>query len=77
MKSAVHDDKHTMGRAAAQEGAAAIRQAIAPDGRAAIIVATGASQFEMLEHLVQEGIDWSRSPIQNHPRIFTPLRDGG
>jgi glucosamine-6-phosphate deaminase len=60
MKTAVHDNKQTMGRAAAQEGAAAIRQAIARDGRAAIIVATGASQFEMLEHLVQEDVDWSK-----------------
>lgn len=49
-----------MGRAAAREGAAIIREAIARDGRAAVIVATGASQFEMLEHLVQEDVDWNR-----------------
>ncbi|SEM71051.1 glucosamine-6-phosphate deaminase [Palleronia pelagia] len=60
MKTTVHIDKETMGRAAAEEGAALIREAINRDGRAAIIVATGASQFEMLEHLVREDVDWSK-----------------
>lgn len=60
MKAVVYDNKQTMGRAAAQEGAAAIREAITRDGRAAIIVATGASQFEMLQHLVREDVDWSK-----------------
>ncbi|WP_226782419.1 glucosamine-6-phosphate deaminase [Oceaniglobus trochenteri] len=60
MQTTVHDDKQAMGRAAAREGAEAIRAAIARDGRAAVIVATGASQFEMLEHLVREDLDWSR-----------------
>jgi glucosamine-6-phosphate deaminase len=60
MKTTVHDSKEAMGRAAAQEGAAIIREAIARDGRAAVIVATGASQLEMLEHLVREDVDWSK-----------------
>lgn len=60
MKTTVHPDKRSLGRAAAREGAALIRAAIAERGRAAIIVATGASQFEMLEHLVTEDVDWSR-----------------
>lgn len=60
MKTTVHGDKQTLGQAAAQEGAMAIREAIARDGRAAIIVATGASQFEMLDQLVREDIDWSK-----------------
>lgn len=60
MKTIVHGDKQSMGQAAAQEGAGAIRDAIARDGRAAVIVATGASQFEMLEHLVQENVDWGK-----------------
>lgn len=50
-----------MGAAAAAVGAAAIRDAIQARGHANIIVATGASQFEVLSHLVKEpGIDWSK-----------------
>lgn len=54
-------DKDVLGRQAAALGAQAIREAIARDGAASFIVATGASQFEMLAHLVEaEGIDWSK-----------------
>ncbi|AUH33025.1 glucosamine-6-phosphate deaminase [Paracoccus tegillarcae] len=60
MDTEIHDDKQTMGRAAAKDGANAIRTAIERDGRASVIVATGASQFEMLDHLVREDIDWSK-----------------
>lgn len=49
-----------MGAEAARQGAALIREALASRGAAAIIVATGASQFEMLEALVAEELDWSR-----------------
>lgn len=53
--------KPELGRAAAAEGAALIREALATRGEANIVVATGASQFEMLEALTAEpGIDWSR-----------------
>lgn len=60
MKTEVHDSKDHLGRAAAARGATAIRAAIASRGQAAIIVATGASQFDTLAHLVQEDIDWSK-----------------
>jgi glucosamine-6-phosphate deaminase len=54
-------DKSSLGRQAASEGAKAIREALAAGGECTIIVATGASQFEMLDALVAEpGIDWSR-----------------
>ena len=56
----IHNDKAALGVAAAREGADAIRSTIANKGHAAIIVATGASQFEMLNALVSETIDWSR-----------------
>lgn len=50
-----------MGKAAATEGAVAIRAAIAERGEARIIVATGASQFEVFKSLVdQPEIDWSK-----------------
>lgn len=59
MKIRVFDTKQQCGQAAAEQGAQAIRAAIAARGEAAIIVATGASQFEMLEVLVrQPDINW-------------------
>src|SRR5262245_65363771 len=54
-------DKAQMGKAAATAGAEHIRRAIAERGNANIIVATGASQFEMLSELVkQHNIKWNR-----------------
>lgn len=50
-----------LGGKAARLGAARIRQAIAERGEAYIILATGASQFEMLEALIEEpDISWSK-----------------
>ena len=45
-------DKDGLGAQAAALGADAIRTAQARNGHATIIVATGASQFELLAHLV-------------------------
>jgi glucosamine-6-phosphate deaminase len=54
-------DKATLGAQAAALGADAIHAALAAHGEATIIVATGASQFEMLQNLVAtDGIDWSK-----------------
>lgn len=61
MRLRIHDDKQRLGLAMAEEGARLIREAIARDGHANIIVATGASQFELLEALVrQPDLDWSK-----------------
>jgi glucosamine-6-phosphate deaminase len=61
MRLTIHPDKKSLGHAMAQEGARLIREAIAKDGETTIIVATGASQFEMLDALVAEpDIDWSK-----------------
>lgn len=61
MRFEVHENANSLGRAAAAEGASVIREAIAVQGRANIILATGASQFATLQHLVDEhGIDWAR-----------------
>jgi len=55
------ETKQEMGRRAATQGAEWIREALSKNGRATIIVATGASQFEMLEALVKEpGIAWDK-----------------
>ena len=56
----VFDSKEEMGSTAAAEGAQMLRYAIDRDGEATIIVATGASQFEMLAALVEQDVDWSR-----------------
>lgn len=54
------DDLATLGAAAADEAASAIVEAIENRGQANVIVATGASQFEMLSSLVaHDEIDWS------------------
>ncbi len=55
----IEKDKKSAGIAAAKQGAALLRAALKRKGNAAIIVATGASQFEMLDQLVKEpGIHW-------------------
>jgi len=67
----VFPDKVSLGRAAAEQAASAIRRAIEERGRARIIAATGASQFEFLEALTKApglgsagigwtGIDWTK-----------------
>jgi glucosamine-6-phosphate deaminase len=57
----IEADKKSLGAHAAAEGAETIRAAIARDGACTIILATGASQFEMLDALVLEkGIDWAK-----------------
>jgi glucosamine-6-phosphate deaminase len=61
MKIRIKSSRRQSGVAAAKRGAQLIRDAISKRGRANIIVATGASQFEMLECLVRESrIDWTR-----------------
>jgi glucosamine-6-phosphate deaminase len=63
MNVRVFDSKAELGRAAASHGAEFIRRAQRsnPGGRANIIVATGASQFEMLAELVKApDIAWNR-----------------
>ena len=53
--------KNDLGKEAAKIGAQKIRDSISSQGEANIIVATGASQFEMLNHLTKEnGIDWTK-----------------
>ena len=57
----VFNDKTTLGRAAAEQAATAIRRAIADRGQARIIAATAASQLEFLDALTKApDIDWSK-----------------
>lgn len=54
------NSKLELGKQAAINGANLVREAILANGEANIIVATGASQFEMLNELIKEDIDWSK-----------------
>jgi glucosamine-6-phosphate deaminase len=59
----IHDDKTSLGAAAAAEGVEGIQRALADRGSANVILATGASQFEMLDALVDADLDWTRVTI--------------
>tara|TARA_R110002050_G_scaffold223672_2_gene359534 strand:- start:5104 stop:5841 length:738 start_codon:yes stop_codon:yes gene_type:complete len=60
MKIVISKDKRILGKSAAKRGAELIRKAIEKEGEANVIVATGASQFEMLSELVKEDVDWTK-----------------
>ena len=55
----VFDTKAELGKAAARAAAEIINQAIGERGAAYVIAATGASQFEFLDSLLLEEIDWA------------------
>ncbi len=57
----VFKDKLSLAKAAAEQAARHIRDAIATNGSARIIAATGASQFEFLDALTSApNVDWTR-----------------
>jgi glucosamine-6-phosphate deaminase len=75
------ESKSALGAAAAAHAARVLREALAREGRARVIAATGASQFEFLEALTAtDGIDWSHVEIfhldeyvglsRSHPASF-------
>ena len=62
MNVVVFASRLKLAETAADDAAAIIRQAIAERGQAYLIAATGASQFEFLEALVQQpNIDWGHT----------------
>lgn len=81
MQIMINKDPKENGMRAAETGSALIRESINTKGFAHIILATGASQFEMLDSLVRsEGIDWSKVEVfhldeyiglpETHPASF-------
>ena len=60
MEIKVFDTKSALGKAAAGDAAKLINQAIDERGAAYVIAATGASQFEFLDSLAQEDVDWTK-----------------
>jgi glucosamine-6-phosphate deaminase len=81
MNIPVFDAKQELGQAAANDAAEIIRDAIAERGQACLVAATGASQFEFLDALVQQPeIDWTKTTFfhldeyvglpESHPASF-------
>jgi glucosamine-6-phosphate deaminase len=81
MEVHIADTREANGRAAAATGAQRIRESISTTGEATILVATGTSQFEMLNALTSEpDIDWGRVTVfhldeyvgipESHPASF-------
>ncbi|MCM8525222.1 MAG: glucosamine-6-phosphate deaminase [Lentisphaeraceae bacterium] len=80
MEVTVSNNEEANGERAAKTGIAAIKMTIAKKGEARIIIATGASQFEMFKVLVKSDIDWSKVTVfhldeyvgisESHPASF-------
>jgi glucosamine-6-phosphate deaminase len=73
--------KESMGKAAAEQAAEILNNAINKNGRVSFIAATGASQFEFINHLIRiSSIDWSKTTMfhldeyiglpESHPASF-------
>ena len=60
MEIIISDTKEELGKEAARKGAELICNAINERGEVNIVLATGVSQFEMLNELVNADIDWSK-----------------
>ena len=60
MEIVISNSKSELGEKAATTGAGLIRMAIQRNGAANIIVATGVSQFDMLNELIKQDVDWSK-----------------
>jgi glucosamine-6-phosphate deaminase len=59
----IFSNKDEMGKAAAVSVAKKLKEAVAEKGFANLILATGASQFQFLEHLQQQSIDWKKITV--------------
>ena len=60
MKLTIYPDKIKMGDEAARCASEQLQQSILSRGEANLILATGASQFEMLQSLVMREVNWSK-----------------
>lgn len=81
MKIYILNSKENMGKAAAEKAAEILRKAIKEKGKANFIAATGASQFEFLDHLTKiTSLDWGKTTMfhldeyiglsEDHPASF-------
>lgn len=60
MKVVVSETKEELGRLAGKAAADLIRQSISQLGEANVILATGTSQFDTLNELIAQDVDWSK-----------------
>ncbi len=60
MKVAVFKNPDELGREAALFSTRVLKQAIAENGKARLLLSTGASQFDTVKHLVHQDVDWSK-----------------
>ncbi len=61
MEIVINVDRTELGKCSAARAAEILKKAIAERGNARIVVATGSSQFEVLDQLVSvEGVDWTK-----------------
>ena len=61
MKIVVAPDREELGRFVAQQAADTLRESLKANNTCNLVIATGSSQFEVLDGLVQQpGIDWGR-----------------
>lgn len=60
MKIIIAGNPGTLGKSAGQLAGRQINAAIEKNGQANIILATGTSQFETLNQLIKESVDWSK-----------------
>lgn len=80
MEVIIEKNPKALGRAAGIKTAELINEVIRKNGEANVILATGASQFETLNQLVEEDVDWSKVTMfhldeyidlpESHPASF-------
>lgn len=80
MEIIIKPNPKDLGLAAGKTAADLIRKAVAESGKANIILATGASQFETINQLIKEDVDWSKVTMfhldeyiglpESHPASF-------
>ncbi|UIJ72126.1 glucosamine-6-phosphate deaminase [Aurantimonas sp. HBX-1] len=63
MQIEIHADSGALAKAAAAQGAEAIRAAVAAKGSAVVVLATGASQIAMLAELTRADLDWTKVTV--------------
>lgn len=80
MNIQVYATPQELGRAAAGQAAAVLNAAIREQGRARLVLSTGASQFPFIEAFVRQPVDWSKVEMfhldeyvglpESHPASF-------
>lgn len=80
MEIRICKDRYALGKSAAEFTAQLIREAIKEKDEARIVLSTGASQFDTLESLIKQDVDWSKVEMfhldeyvnlpESHPASF-------